>query len=289
MITRKDIRVRFFQNLEWATKIDLATAWTTPNQSLCTLQRRSPSLKVRAVVGPLDGTTDPDALRALHCMGKLRMHVGKQRFHPKVYVFRGTDTSVAWIGSANFTCSGFGENEEVLFETSDTKTVEGWFQNLWEERCAPLNESTINRYANWRESLTHRSPQEIWPPATINVTRVHRMQLLEEVNDWRSYVAALEKCDLWWSWESHRTTTNPFSVLGEKLSYLHTIGAGRKLAQLPNWRNLKQCECYILRGDARKEGNWALLGSCRGTVVSVFNAKKENIPEIREKRDRIHR
>lgn len=288
LITRKDIRDRFSQNLEWATGIDLATAWTTPNKSLCALQRRTPPIKVRALVRELDGTTDPDALRVLHCMGELRMCAAK--FHPKVYIFHGTEKSVAWIGSANFTFSGFGENEEVLIETSDTREVEDWFDRLWEGPCKVINESTINLFANWRNNLPQKPSREPWPLATHlgtnDVMKVHRMQLLQEVNDWRSYVAALVKCDHWWS----RDTMYLFSVLGDKLSYIHTICAGQELAQLPNWRNLKRCECYILRGDDRKEGAWALLGSCERTKLkSVFNPENENVPGILEKREYIHR
>lgn len=286
LITRENILDRFSQNLEWATGIDLATAWTTPNESLRALQRRAPRPKVRAIIGPLDGTTKADALRTLYCIGQLRIARESQIFNPKVYIFRGADRSVAWIGSANFTAGGFEQNEEVLFETSDTEAVECWFMRMWGE-CGPLNESAINRYGNWKKSLPPRTGRKIWPPSTIDVTMAHRMQLLREVNDWRSYVTALEKCDLRWNWKSKREKY-PFSVLGARHSYLHTIRAGRNIAHLSDWTNLTRCECYILRGKDTEEGNWALLGSCRGKAESVFNPGNENMTEIVEIRERIH-
>ena len=290
LITRENILDRFSQNLEWAAEIDIATAWTTPNQSLCALQRREPPPTVRAVVGPLDGTTNPDALRALYCTGRLCIIASESRFfHPKIYIFRGVDRSVAWIGSANFTASGFENNEEVLFETSDTKAVECWFKRLWRgDKCVPLNESAIDRYANWRKSLGQQAPRKIWPPATTNVATVDRMQLLEAVNDWKSYVMALEKCDLWWNWKSRREKY-PFSVLGKRHSYLHTISAGREIAHSSDWTNLNRSDSYILRGKDTEEGNWALLGSCRGKAEKIFNPENENLTDIMEIREQIHR
>ena len=167
LITRRNLLDCFSQNLEWATGIDIASAWATPNEALRKLglrkfQNQNPApIKVRAVVGPLDGITEPDALRALASMGQLRVrHVAgvRQRFHPKVYIFRSADRSVAWIGSANFTARGFGRNEEVLFEASDTEDVEDWFKRLWEQ-CAPLDKCAINNYADWRKGNLPQTPR----------------------------------------------------------------------------------------------------------------------------------
>ena len=132
LITGEKIPNRFSKNLKGATEIDIATAWMTPNRGLCALQRRKPSPRVRAVVGLSDNITDPDALRTLAGMrAELSTpYKRRQRFHSKVYIFRSAEKSIAWIGSANFTCRGFGGNEKVpgneeaLFETSDTKAVE---------------------------------------------------------------------------------------------------------------------------------------------------------------------
>ena len=208
----------------------------------------------------------------------LRLKAGeRRRFHPKVYIFRGADRSVAWIGSANFTCSGFGGNEEVLFETSDTKAVEDWFKRLW-GKCVPLNKHDINDYKNQRKRNPPQSPRKPWlPPWLLAIDKPPPMRLLEGVDDWGSYVVALEQCDWWWR---RHPPENRWSVLGETHSYLHTICAGRKVAQLPDWRNLKQDECDILRGVDQKEGTWALLGDLKRNAAYVFNSKHSRIPRV---------
>ena len=165
LITRKNILERFSQNLEWAIEIDLATAWATPNRGLCALRRQNPPPKVRAIVGLSDNITDPEALRKLAGMGELRSGPKERLFHPKVYIFRGAGRSVAWIGSANFTCPGFGGHEEALFETSDTKAVECWFNQLFEsETCPRLDKVAIKSYADHRKENPPPQPSASWKP-----------------------------------------------------------------------------------------------------------------------------
>ena len=107
----------------------------------------------------------------------------------------------------------------------------------------------------------------------------HPMQLLKEVNDWRSYVAALEYCDVWWRGRSRRWKY-PFSVLGKESSWLHTILTGRKVARRPDWGNLKQRDCDILRGKDTEEGNWALLGDLKRQAAYVF-IDRAHMPRVR--------
>ena len=255
LINQENIQQRFNENLEWATEIDLATAWTTNHAGLRALRDRTPSLEVRAVVGLWGNTTEPKALEMLADMGKLRTPAASRRFHPKVYVFRGAGRSVAWIGSANFTSGGFGMNVEVLFETSNTEVVESWFDRLWEQ-CDPLDECAIHDYANlWGRNR----PQPSWrPPVTINSTP---MRLLEEVDDWRSYVAALEQCDRWWWWWSKRRGKHQWSVLGETDSWRKTIQDLHDVAKRKDWRELSDDDRSCLLG-LRKDC-WALLGRMR--------------------------
>ena len=168
LITHKNIRCRFSKNLEWATRVDLAVAWVTENKGLRALHERAPSLdEIRAVVG-FSGThnniTEPAALKTLSAMGQLRRTAVKSPlFHPKVYIFRGADRSVAWIGSANFTDGGFGKNEEMLLETSDTEDVESWFGRLWGQ-CYPLDECAINCYQAHRRKNPLPAESESWVP-----------------------------------------------------------------------------------------------------------------------------
>ena len=176
LINHENIQRRFSENLVWATGIDLATAWANSNgglRELEALKDRTAPLEVRSVVG-LWGTTTTSGALGLADMGELRVADASRRFHPKVYVFRSESRSVAWIGSANFTSGGFGMNEEALFETPDTETVENWFDRLWKQ-CGPLGECAINNYAESRKENRPRLASRL--PVTVDSTP---MQLLEK-------------------------------------------------------------------------------------------------------------
>lgn len=170
LITHKNILCRFTKNLEWATRVDLAVAWVTENKGFRALHERASSLEIRAVVGfsgSHNNITQPAALKTLSNIGQLRRTaVNSPLFHPKVYIFRGADRSVAWIGSANFTGGGFEKNEELLLETSDTEDVECWFDRLWKQcKCTPLDESAIKSYENHRRKIPLREKvDESWVP-----------------------------------------------------------------------------------------------------------------------------
>ena len=166
LITDENILEYFLEYLTWATEIDLATAWATDNEGLRALQRCLPKLEVRAVVGLWGNLTNPFALRILANIGQLRAADSSRCFHPKIFVFRSPGKSVAWVGSANFTSGGFGMNEEAVFETSDTASVQNWFDDLW-GCCDPLDEGAIDDYAkSWRSNLPPPPPR---PPGTVDL------------------------------------------------------------------------------------------------------------------------
>ena len=73
LINQENIQQRFNENLEWATEIDLATAWATIHDGLQALENHTPPLKVRAVVGLWGNSTDPEALTKLSKIGELRL------------------------------------------------------------------------------------------------------------------------------------------------------------------------------------------------------------------------
>ena len=50
LINQENIQQRFNENLEWATEIDLATAWATSNAGLHSLQARARPFEIRAVL-----------------------------------------------------------------------------------------------------------------------------------------------------------------------------------------------------------------------------------------------
>ena len=271
LITEDEILPRFLEHLSWATEIDLATAWATIHEGLRALQRQRPSPDVRAVVGLWGNQTNPFALRMLANIGQLQGADAARHFHPKVFIFRGDGRSVAWVGSANFTSGGFGMNEEALFETPDTKSVQNWFNDLW-DHGDPLDDAAIKAYDQSRKDNPPPRPPRPRPPRRPDLAP---LQLLEEVGDWRSYVAALEQCDGWWS---HR---HSWSVLGERSSWRETAEVLHGVIAQPDWTELDQSHRLRLLGRMPGEEDWALFGRMRPAAVNtVFGADREAIQDI---------
>ncbi|MYC68420.1 MAG: hypothetical protein F4X12_19050 [Acidobacteriia bacterium] len=278
LITRENIVHCFLQNLLWAKEIDLATAWMTPNPGINALRRRPRDVRLRAVVGLADTISDPKALRDLADLGQLRTPKTieeSRRFHPKVYIFRGENKSVAWIGSANFTDSGLGQNEEVLLEVEDTAATDLWFNQLW-GRCDLLDESSINHYEGWRKLNSSRPMIVPWSRVTIDL--LSPIQLLKKVDSWNSYVVALKECDCWWQRWSGHNAKQQWSVLGYSCSWSETIRRLHSLIQ-KNWYLLSTEDQSQLLG--LKKNCSALLGSMRGPArQAVFVDWREDIEEI---------
>ena len=268
LLTEDDLLPRFREHLSWATDIDLATAWATSHEGLRALQRQRPSPNVRAVVGLWGNLTEPVTLRTLDGIGQLRGLDAGRRFHPKVFIFRGGGKSVAWIGSANFTSGGFELNDEAVFETSDTGSVQDWFDDLW-ARTDPLDDDAIKAYAESRK--IHPPPPAPRPRTTPGLDP---LLLLEGVGDWSSYVEALEQCDGWWS--HHHS----WSVLGERDSWRETAEVLHDVVARPDWQALGPYDRHRLLGRAPGE-YWALFGRMRPAALkTVFGADLRAIHDI---------
>lgn len=123
------------------SKVDIATAWATEGCGLDALEehkgrreQRNSKMIVRSIVGFSGNHTTPSALKRLAELGEVRLLGGHNRmFHVKLFLFRSSSGSVAWVGSANFTGRGFGSNEELLYETKVTAKLQEWFDERWEE------------------------------------------------------------------------------------------------------------------------------------------------------------
>ncbi len=268
LITEEEILPRFIEHLSWAAEIDLATAWATSHDGLRALQRQRPSPEVRAIVGRWGNLTDPFALRTLAKIGQLHGPDAGRHFHPKVFIFRGRGKSVAWVGSANFTSGGFGMNDEAVFETSDTESVQDWFDDLW-EHTDPLDAATIKAYADARKNNPPTPAAR--PRRTLDL---EPLQLLEGVTDWQSYVAAMEQCDDWWS------NRHSWSVLGEQSSWRETAEVLHNDVAQPDWDELDQYDRLRLLGLTPGE-DWALFGRMRSPALNtVFGANLDAIQDI---------
>lgn len=118
----------------WVSKVDIATAWATEGRALDALVSTKRQLRVRTLAGFAGNHTTPGALKRLAKLGPVRLvDSNAGLFHVKLFLFRGSRRSLAWVGSANFTGPGFGRNEELLYETEDTDELQDWFNRRWKE------------------------------------------------------------------------------------------------------------------------------------------------------------
>ena len=154
-----------------------------------------------------------------------------------------------------------------MIETSDTESAQNWFDDLW-DRCNPLVESAIDDY---EESRQTNPPAP--PPRSRNSPILNPNQLFQTVGDWRSFVAALQQCNSWWS---HR---QPWSVLDERSSWLETIDVLHDVVTWKDWGELSGYNRRRLLGVTRAE-DWALLGRMRHSALkTVFGANRETIQD----------
>ena len=273
LINHENIQRCFKKNIAWATGIDIASAWATSNAGLRALQNnRTKPLRIRAVIGLSGYSTDPATLATLVDIGKLRITDESRLFHPKVYLFHGKGKSIAWVGSANFTSGGFGKNEELLFEISNTKTVEAWFNQLW-KRCGPLDEEILVKYAERHDEWRQLNPPR--PPPSPEKDDIEPLKLLENVSDWKSYIDALEQCDSWWQ------AGHPWSVLGETHSWSETIQVLHDILMRKDWHTMSEYDKKRLLGLTISQGCWGLLGRMRAPAISsVFGHNSEKIKRL---------
>ena len=264
-----DLSERFRTNVECSTHVDIAVAWATETPALDQLERavEEYDISLRIIVGTHGNTTDPDALDRLNDIGELRLvpHDGPL-FHPKIYIFRGEEDSLAWIGSANFTNGGFGENVEAVFETKKWKSVSDWFENQWNE-CGDLSASAIETYRRRRRlNPPYRALRDMMGAPMRDPES--RLGYLDRAQNWGGYVEALKLCQKWW--KSHQSG---WTVYGATRSWCHTIEQVMPIAVMNDWDGLNQDEIRQLMGiGIYRDGDLdsGLLGTMRWKAENVF-------------------
>jgi len=268
-LTTNKLMERLEKNLARSTRVDVATAWATEGPALDLLRKAvdDRDVKIRAIVGTYGNATHPKALERLRDVGTLRLAESDgAMFHPKVYIFHGSDKSKSctWIGSANFTGAGFKRNEEVVHETREVDDASGWFKRRW-RRCGKLRANAIKEYRKrWCEQGVSPDLAELTATRTDVGTR-QRLALLGEAERWTDYVAALEACDESWLDEGYG-----WSVLGETHSYLHTIREAGAIAQ-ERWTGLSPERANMLLGlHDDSDGAWGLLGTLGAAAAAVY-------------------
>ena len=277
LIRSEDMQRCFREKLEWADKIDLATAWATNNAGLRDLRecQGAGHIEIRAIVGLWSNITDPATLRALEEIGSLRIVDESRCFHPKIYIFRRNEEAVAWIGSANFTSGGFGVNEELMFETEDTRSIQEWFENRW-ERCGELQPDAIDIYEHRR--IQNPNPPPRFPqPDQAYQDLDHPYQFLHGIadwnGDWNGYRYALEECNRWWAAQGY-----PYTVFGEPYSWHNTILELHDVVVRRNLNELHHHDQSRLLGLA--DIGVGLLGSMMPWHVNVVFGDQHNLENI---------
>ena len=146
----------FKRRIKEAQSVQIASAWMTESDALDALVEKKE--KVQAIIGIHGNATTPESLTRLGapCWTNIRIAKSTRLFHPKLFLFRlSEDRTIAWIGSANFTRHGMGENRELMLETDDETAVaalKGWFDQQWKSLDDQKTAELVRMYeARWEE------------------------------------------------------------------------------------------------------------------------------------------
>lgn len=264
-LTENELLDRLKLRIRDADQIDVAVAWANECDALDELKKYATRRPLRAIVGIAGNATHPNALRSLQGCGKLRIHDSDEGlFHPKLYIFYEGRKRHCWVGSANLTRGGFGQNTEVVFECEDIDgTVLAWFDDCWKSLGDDeANAARLEVYEErWEPPL--RSPRTQLYSQAIEDDEGY---FAEYVSHWDSFVAQLAEADLYWGtkkgWD--------FPITGETDSWLETISLGQRVARRDDWSTFSKEDAHILLG----RGRYGQLGDMRGAGLAnnVFRA-----------------
>ena len=280
LIEGNQLLQRFRKRLAEAKQVDIAVAWVKCCAALDALV--GGGTDIRIAVGISGNVTDPCALECLNNSPSVDLRIARSPhgiFHPKYFCFHGPDRTICWVGSANLTKRGFGRNDELVHEFDDS-AGEGrcWFKSFWNtlhKDPGPDLDEYNKRFQKPKPAPPDGTPEKLVP--------------LSNQSTWNDFVEGLRVRNI--RCRSRKLTDArgvPWDIWGNQHSYLHTICAGRKVAQCSDWGNLNQPDCNILRGRDDHEGTWALLGSTRGEFARVFNPERIHEPDVGPAREQIH-
>ena len=263
---------RFRELVRGARRVEIAVAWASQFDAIDVLS--ASGADIRAVVGTSGNSTNPTTLGRFRDFAKLRIPPNNppRIFHPKYYCFHGEKT-ICWIGSANLSRGGFGENVELVHEFEIKKNSDqNWFECLWEE-LEEDPQPQIREYLK-RFKPPKRTPR---PPSGPATGADKNLPSLADIDTWADFVEGIRAYDQYY----RRHPESKFDVFGETHCWRHTIDTGHEIVSLKDWQNLMRRECRILHGFTAKndhEGAWALLGWARAGGSYVFSPK--NMPEV---------
>ena len=242
------------ERLSTARQVDIATAWATEGRAIGLLESCLPDTSLRVIVGLHGNVTTPGALRCLQQIANLRLAPDEPMFHAKVFIFRdraGGETG--WIGSANLTHRGFGQNAESVLEIADAEALSQWFESQW-DKCGALDPSAIDRYcSNYKRPpgpFAQSPPQPREIPSHLNGKHVRISYALldnpnlDDLNAWETVRQPSGKRyreDNWEGWEkdirwNRRFIYAAIRVLERQATYGPPTNAK---AVITNWRSQK--------------------------------------------------
>lgn len=288
ILTTDNLLERLEHNLASTERLDVAVAWAGPGKAVTRVldfARDNPN-RVRLIVGISGNATYPRTLSDLHSLAQLRLPLTYPLFHPKVFIFQQKDRTVAWVGSANLTRCGFEQNSELVSEVIDDGSVARWFEDEWAVLGADPSHAIEQYTSGWRPPAPPAGQEGAADASGTKVSDQRFGQLLQNVSDWRSFVAALRVANGYWQ------RRHGFSVDGETSSRLNTITLGNEIVRRESWRDLSKNDYQLLMGiEVKVEGVsscYGLLGSMRGAgdAKNVFN---EASPQNLRTREEIRR
>lgn len=159
------------KHIESCNKIYWAVAWATKNDLLEPLFSNPKKIEMLAF-GISFSQTDPDVLLRLIGLSGcgIIQTSSNETFHPKLYLFEYEQTSVAIIGSANFTKAGLSKNTEFCVEMSGPSDHKVFVKLkkkmlLWKKEIYSVTEGFVDRYRISYLAARKRMPSQkpgIW-------------------------------------------------------------------------------------------------------------------------------
>jgi hypothetical protein len=200
--------------------------------------------------------------------------MGRELFHPKVFIFHRQEQPIAWVGSANLTSGGFLNNVEGVLESDQTDDIGAWFDQLWNALPQDPGPAIDEYEAQW--TPPRRLPSPIPERKRSDNDQGELLQLEDGApRDWVEFLDHIDRADRYWASRSAGQSVE-WSVLAETYSWLETIQTGQLLTRRRDWITFTPDEVRILLGLNDKTGAWGLLGSMRGAGYGkqVFFAKE---------------
>lgn len=278
LLESSSLTARWTELLTTASRVEIAVAWITNSDRVDDLLAFAaiPGHQVRVIVGVRDYLTSPNCLRRLHNAEIVKIGVGKGTctFHPKLYLFTLADRMVCWVGSANLTTSGFGENTELMHEFADDGMASAWFAHEWNSCEYPTLE--------WLDEYEQRT-------GTIapNLKGIDQMPspvpAIHPLESWSAFYGSLLRADKQWAVKY----AGEFGIFSGRNTYLKTIRVAQPLIT-KDWAVLSTTEARILLGLIDDDGtDYGQLGSMKGAGIAK-NVFLEAKPKNLKTRQAIH-